>query len=50
MTSELAQVHRFSGIAQPQILLKFWSSVQNFSAAQWPKFGDTGRQIFTTGQ
>jgi len=22
--------------------------VQNFSAAQWLKFGDTGRQIFTT--
>jgi len=29
---------------------KFWNAVQNFSAAQWLKFADTGRQIFTTGR
>jgi len=31
-------------------LVKFCSSDQNFSAAQWLKFGDTGRQICTTGR
>jgi len=29
---------------------KFWSAMQNVSAAQWRNFGDTGRQIFTTGR
>jgi len=31
-------------------LVKFCSSEQSFSAAQWLKFGDTGRQIFTIGR
>jgi len=29
---------------------KFWSSIQNCSAAQWLNFSDTGRQIFATGR
>jgi len=48
VTSGLAHVQRFSGLTRN--LEKFESAVQNFSAAQWVKFGDTGRQIFTTGR
>jgi len=33
-----------------KILWNFWSTVENFSAAQWLKYGDTGPQIFTTGR
>jgi len=40
MTSGLAQAQRFSGLTRN--LEKFWSAVQNFSAALWLKCGDTG--------
>jgi len=46
MTSGLTHVQRFSGLTRN--LEKFLNTVQNFSAAQWEKFGDIRRQIFTT--
>ena len=41
----LVHKHAYNGFqVQPEYLVKFWSAMQNLSAARWLKFGDIGRK------